>query len=142
MALAQAGGTAETHLHFLSQLAPVPCREDVPLMAERHFHRTGNAVEVGVYRGGFSKHALSLWSGRYWMVDAWSHRKDGSNDKNRPEPEWHQQNFDLARRAVQPHLDRATLVRRLSAEAAQNFSDGFFDCVCAHACRALATRGP
>ena len=98
-------------------------------MAERHFRETGNAAEVGVHRGGFSKHALTQWSGRYWMIDSWAPRSDGSDDKNDPDPRWHRTNYQIARRAVRPHMHRVELVPSLSVDAARNFSDGFFDWV-------------
>ena len=96
-------------------------------MAERHFRRTGNAVEVGVYRGGFSHHALQFWSGKYWMVDAWDHRNDSSTDKNNLDPKWHHSNYAAAQRATLRHRSRVTMVPSLSVDAAGKFPEGYFD---------------
>ena len=45
---------ALTYSRTLSQLAPVPCRDDFAKMAQTHFVSTGRAAEIGVYRGDFA----------------------------------------------------------------------------------------
>ena len=50
-------------------------------------YQTGNAAEIGVYKGHFSAENLMHWPGNfsylYYMVDAWSFRpNDDPNDKN------------------------------------------------------------
>ena len=44
-------------------IPPVPCREDLAIVAERYFHKLGRAAEIGVYKGAFSKNNLFTWSG-------------------------------------------------------------------------------
>lgn len=63
-------------------ITPIPDRMDIAEVAEKQFKQTGNAVEVGVWRGEFSAHNLRFWTGNYFMVDLWEFRKDGTADKN------------------------------------------------------------
>ena len=55
-------------------LPPIPCREDLAVVAETRFRQIGRAVEVGVYRGFFAKHNLQSWQGEYHLVDYVRHR--------------------------------------------------------------------
>jgi len=47
---------------------------------------TGEAAEIGVWHGGFSRHNLNVWRGkRYYMIDPWAYRANDSapvSDKN------------------------------------------------------------
>ena len=79
---------------------------------------TGEALEVGCFRGAFSRHNLQLWRGRtYHMVDAWAFRandtagKDApvSRDKNPRFPWMHLTNYRgqaLRRRLLVAHSPR------------------------------------
>ena len=53
---------------------PVPCRDDLASLAQSHFYKTGNAAEIGVFTGEFSKKNLNHWQGNYLMIDAWRYR--------------------------------------------------------------------
>lgn len=97
---------------------------------------TGNAAEVGVFRGHFARHNLESWHGkRYFLVDAWSYRLNDtlngrvSADKNSPVQAHNDHNLKTAKFRVQPWLKsgKATIVRRFSEAAVQMFPDEFFD---------------
>ena len=46
---------------------------------------TGEALEVGCFRGAFSRHNLQLWHGHtYHMVDAWAFRANDTAGKGAP----------------------------------------------------------
>lgn len=65
LSLTMPQGSAGTLLKLLSRLAPIPCRDDLAVAAERHFHSLGRAGEVGVLTGHFAAHNLQHWSGEY-----------------------------------------------------------------------------
>ena len=97
---------------------------------------TGNAAEIGVWHGGFSRRNLQVWNGsRYYMIDAWAFRGNDtaegvvSNDKNSRSKKEHDEDYRTARSAVQPWVDsgRAVLVRRFLEAAVLEFPDEFFD---------------
>ena len=76
-------GAAAAALQLLSRLAPIPCRDDLAIAAERHFNKLGRAAEVGVLTGYFAAHNLQHWTGEYYMIDAW---ETGSNTVNPHNP--------------------------------------------------------
>jgi len=99
---------------------------------------TENAVEIGVYHGGFSHHNLLKWKGKhYYMIDAWTFRKNDtasgsiSGDKNEPDKASHDKDYQIAMDAVRewlpPRSDRAIVKRMYSEAAVLTFPDGFFD---------------
>ena len=107
-------------------LPPIPCREDLPFVAERHFFRTGRAAEVGVFRGVLSQHNLRVWTGDYYAIDAWAFRPAEGRTDN-----WDQAtqeaNLAHARRNTRFAGSRVHLVRNRSVNAARTFPDAFFD---------------
>jgi len=118
---------------------PVPCRDDLRYVAERYFKQTGEAAEIGVFRGDFSSKTLSVWTGSLTMIDAWqfrpnenAHDEAEKSDLDLPDKNWKDDatnlgNMDAARTHVKFAGDRAKLMRAFSGEAANKFSDGFFD---------------
>ena len=121
------------HMNFLSNLAPIPCRDDLAAAAEKHFKKTGNAAEIGVRRGVFAAHNLAEWTGNYWAVDAWT---IDSNvvDPNTPEaPSGHNFSrldsfhYNIARDRLQPFFPRARQMRSFSVPAAAKFPNNTFD---------------
>ena len=107
----------------------VPCREDLARFAEMLFVKTGNAVEVGTYQGGFAEYNLQHWNGTYYAVDAWSYRPGDGPDKNYEKEGINDANYERTRTRTNRFGSRVHLVRSLSVDAAHNFSDGFFDWV-------------
>mmetsp|Transcript_11116 Transcript_11116/g.31459 ORF Transcript_11116/g.31459 Transcript_11116/m.31459 type:complete len:278 (+) Transcript_11116:101-934(+) len=99
----------------------------------------GNAAEIGVWHGGFSRHNLQKWKGaKYYMIDSWSFRPDDkdakgrvSHDKNTQDAAKNERNFAMAKDSVKEWLppagNRAILKRMLSEDAVKKFADGFFD---------------
>ena len=101
---------------------------------------TRSAVEVGVFRGGFSRHNLKTWKGeKYYMVDAWGFRANDTTgeqlslDKNGNSTEWNERNYQMALDAVKEFLpplgNRAVILRRFAESVVNEFSDGEFDFV-------------
>lgn len=107
----------------------MPCRDDLALVAERNFSKTGVAVEVGVFRGGFSKRNLNVWTKKYYQVDAWSFRMGDPKDKNfrHGHDTVNVANQNAAWRAVAPFEGRVTQMKALSRDAAVKFADSSID---------------
>lgn len=107
-------------------ITPIPDRTDIAAVAET-FRQTGNAVEIGVWRGEFAAHNLKYWTGNYFMVDKWDHRQDGSIDKNMEDRgSWNEvwkEAIDNVRFAGQ----RARLIAGTSVTTAKDYPDGYFD---------------
>lgn len=126
-------GNASTHLSFLSSLPPVPCREDLAPFAQNLFWKTGNAAEVGVFQGDFSRHNLQFWKGHYYAIDAWDWRPSDNkfprNDKNFKSDQINVANMEMARKNTRAFGARVQLLRALSENATLSFTDNFFDWV-------------
>jgi hypothetical protein len=96
----------------MSNLAPIPCREDLIHAAQQKFYSLGNAVEVGVYKGDFAAHNLKIWTGHYYLVDPWIDRPGA---------------YEETSKKLASHMDRVFLEQATSTEAVKKFSDNFFD---------------
>merc|ERR1712070_1331042 len=96
-------------------------------VAERNFSKTGVAVEVGVFRGDFSKRNLKVWTKKYYQVDAWSFRTGDPEDKNFRHDTVNVANQNAAWRAVAPFEGRVTQMKALSRDAAVKFADSSID---------------
>ena len=88
---------------------------------------TNKGVEVGVFKGGFSKEILSKWPGTLYMVDPWrplgDEYIDSSNHKN------HSTAYSEAMGSIGGFEDRAIMVRALSEQAVDLFEDDSLDFV-------------
>ena len=104
------------------RVPPIPCREDLAMAAEVYFKQTGEAAEVGVYRGFFSKHNLRDWTGSYTMIDFWNARPNETID-NFMSPA----DMRIAEANVAPYRHRVSLVQALSLEAATRYAHAHFD---------------
>jgi len=97
---------------------------------------TGNAAEIGVFHGGFSRHNLlhGQWK-KYYMIDAWQFRPNQtvggqlSPDKNEKSAIIHDRDYSIALNATQPWINRGVAVpmRTYSESAVSQFPDAFFD---------------
>jgi hypothetical protein len=105
---------------------PIPDRMDMAEVAES-FRLTGNAIEVGVFRGAFAAHNLQHWKGDYYMVDAWEYREDDSTDKNFQSAEYWVDIKTDAIRATSFAAPRAILLQGYSTDVASKLPDNFFD---------------
>ena len=97
---------------------------------------TGQAAEVGVFRGHFARHNLELWHGKtYYLIDAWAFRANDtlygkvSRDKNSLSAADHDVNYGIARARVLPWVENGTavMIRRFAEAAVLMFPDAFFD---------------
>jgi len=128
-------GGLKQHLQFLSQLNPVPCRDDLATMAQRYFNVTGRAAEVGVNAGIFAQKNLDAWTGEYWAIDAWSidsnviNQSDVSRPATRSIAAVDTNMFNKAATRIRPFGERAHMKRAFSIDAAADFPDEYFDWV-------------
>lgn len=87
-------------------------------------------VEVGVFRGGFSRWMLDNWRSceRYYMVDLWG-PQDHYRQMDSASLAENLKRMEIARRNVEPHAHKATLIRNSSVVAAAGFADASIDFV-------------
>lgn len=108
-------------------LNPIPDRSDFAAIAQRHFLQTGNAAEVGVFRGDFAAYNLAHWQKWYYMIDTWGHREDGTTDKN-DEDANHWANIEAeATQKTRFAMGRRNLLKMTSVYAAKQFLNDIFD---------------
>jgi hypothetical protein len=84
----------------------------------------GIGVEIGTFKGQFSKHILDNWSGTLYMVDPWRELDDyidSSNHKNHPDA------YFETMKSIKGHEDRAFMIRALSNQAVSLFEDDSLD---------------
>ena len=119
----------QAYARAASLLLPVPCREHLPeVFAARGL--LGQAAEIGVLRGDFSRHILSKWPGaRLHLVDPWEAQAEGYVDINNANASVQDAALASTRRNVAEHAARVELVRDFSLPAAQRYADAFFDWV-------------
>jgi hypothetical protein len=94
-------------------------------------HLLGYAVEVGTHRGAFARMLLDVWPGDLVCVDPWdvppgyeyqaAMLDGGGTDRD--------EDFDLAKQALDRHLGRYMFMRCLSAQAWDKFHDDSLDFV-------------
>lgn len=108
-------------------IEPIRDRTDIAEMAEAFFKQTGNAIEIGVWKGEFSAHNLRFWSGQYFMCDLWKHRKDGTADKNMEDERSWNEVLEDAIRNTRFAAERVNICKDASEAVAERFDDGFFD---------------
>lgn len=100
-------------------------REDVMFNMGARFP-TGRGVEVGTFKGEFSKEIMNRWGGTLYMVDVWRGLGDEYNDISD-----HGDN-DFYREAMNNTMgfeDRAIMIRATSIDAAKIFADNTLDFV-------------
>jgi hypothetical protein len=87
----------------------------------------GVGVEVGTFRGEFSKTMLEMWNGTLYMVDVWrgmgEEYDDISNHKN------HTNIWQDAMNNIDPFYDRAIMIRTNSKNASKLFQNNSIDFV-------------
>jgi len=100
---------------------------------------TGNAAEIGVYRGHFAKHNLRTGHfSKYYAIDSWAYRaNDTAITKinkvvtNPPDAARNERNYQTTleslREFLPPRGDRAVVMRRYAETVPPEFPDGFFD---------------
>lgn len=108
-------------------IEPIPDRTDMALVAEVFFKKTGNAIEVGVWRGEFAAHNLRFWMGDYYLCDLWEHREDGTADKNPPDVGSWAEVLEDAIMNTNFAGDRVKLKKGASTVISKGFDDNYFD---------------
>ena len=84
-------------------------------------------VEIGVFKGQFSRLLLERWPGKLWLVDPWRAFSDeegyidASNHKN------HQTAYMETMNRLEGFESRAFMLRGLSSDMAGRFQDGELD---------------
>lgn len=97
--------------------------EIIPSILENN-NINGKGVEIGVFKGQFSKHILDNWSGTLYMIDPWRELEDyidSSNHKNHPNA------YLEAMQSIKGYEDRAFMIRALSNQAVDLFEDESLD---------------
>lgn len=108
---------------------PIPCRDDFAIVAQKLFNITGNAAEIGVYKGEFAAKNLRNWKHNYFMIDKWSYvpEQPAFGDHDHPQRGVHYRSFQTARNSTHFAAERRYMLRTMSTEAVKLFPDGFFD---------------
>lgn len=88
---------------------------------------SGRGVEVGTFKGGFSKAITDVWDGTLFMVDVWrplgNEYLDSSNHEN------HTDAYSEAMKSIAGREDRAIMIRAESKKAIDLFPDESLDFV-------------
>lgn len=90
----------------------------------------GEAAEIGVQRGLFSRTLLDRWQGkRLHLVDPWRHFSDGYQDIGNVSDAEHEACLQAARDNLAAHSDRYAIHRKCSLDAVAEFADESLDFV-------------
>lgn len=104
-------------------------RKEIPLLLNQ-MGLVGRGVEVGVYKGGFSKAILDLWNGeRLYSVDAWTFQSDVILDKSNVSDAEHMAAYNECIDVLRPFGTRSKIIRGFSETVATIFEDGSLDFV-------------
>ena len=88
----------------------------------------GKGVEVGTFKGGFSKEIMNNWSGTLYMVDVWRAIKSGYNDASN-HGEYDGGVYTDAMENIKGFEDRAFMLRMKGEHACDFISDQSLDFV-------------
>jgi hypothetical protein len=86
----------------------------------------GKGVEIGVFKGEFSKHILDNWDGKLYLIDPWRGIEDyidASNHHNHPSA------YVDTMNSISGYEDRAIMIRCLSSQAIELFENESLDFV-------------
>ena len=86
-------------------------------------------VEVGVFKGQFSKHLLENWPGTLWLVDPWRAFDDTEGYIDASNHKHHQTAYTETMNRLEGYENRAFMLRGLSSDMASRFQDGELDFV-------------
>ena len=85
----------------------------------------GKGVEIGVFKGEFSKHILNNWGGTLYMIDVWrplgNEYEDASNHKE------HVDAYQQTMENIKGFEDRGIMIRASSEISANMFQDESLD---------------
>lgn len=85
----------------------------------------GKGVEIGVFKGDFSKQILKNWEGTLYMVDVW--KALGGEYIDSSNHSYHSDAYKVAMDNIQGYEDRAIMVRASSKVASEMFEDESLD---------------
>jgi hypothetical protein len=125
---ASPGETSEASSTTGSNGRPIKRRDDFPEFLNQ-VGLVGEAVEVGVGRGEFSRVFLDRWRGRQLhLIDPWRHLPDYVDIANVSDSQ-HEANLAHVKRSLARHDGRYRICRECSREAATRFDDNSLDFV-------------
>jgi hypothetical protein len=84
------------------------------------------AAECGVAEGNFSFDLLQNGVGKLYSVDAWKTIEGVTGDGNFPQ-EWHDKNYDTAKKRLSKFGDKSIILRGLTFEMAKEVPDNTLD---------------
>lgn len=85
----------------------------------------GKGVEVGVFKGEFSKEILNSWNGTLYMVDVWRGLDEGYEDASNQHN--HSNAYMETMKNISGTEDRGIMIRATSKEASIMFMDETID---------------
>lgn len=88
----------------------------------------GFGVEVGTFKGEFSKQILSIWDGTLYMVDVWREMDESYEDSSNHKY-FNNNVYDDVIRNINGFDDRAIMIRSTSESASKIFSNNLLDFV-------------
>jgi hypothetical protein len=88
----------------------------------------GVGVEVGTFKGSFSKQIIQNWNGTLYMVDVWRGLKDGYIDSSNHLLQ-SENVYEEAMKNIEGYEDRAVMIRASSEISAKIFNDNSLDFV-------------
>ena len=87
----------------------------------------GKGVEIGVFKGGFSKEILNAWNGKLYMIDVWrglgNEYEDMSNHNN------HTEAYFETMKNISGFEERGIMIRSLSKDCVDLFENESLDFV-------------
>jgi hypothetical protein len=89
----------------------------------------GKGVEVGTFKGEFSKQILENWSGTLYMVDVWRPLSDKEYLDSSNHTNFENGVYSEAMKNISGHEDRAVMLRATSEIASNMFEDNSLDFV-------------
>ncbi len=85
----------------------------------------GKGVEIGVFKGEFSKEILNSWTGTLYMVDVWRGLDEGYEDSSNQHN--HTNAYTETTKNIKGFEDRAIMIRTSSEESSKLFLDESLD---------------
>jgi len=86
----------------------------------------GRGVEVGVFKGSFSKELLDMWSGTLYMVDIWR-QEDFDKYQDQSNHAFHSDAWSITMDNIREYESRAIMIRSDSFVASEIFANESLD---------------
>jgi hypothetical protein len=85
-------------------------------------------AEIGVAEGNFSRDLLEAGVYKLYSIDYWTHIPSVTGDGNFPQ-QWHDENYEAAKKLLAPYGDRSIILRGLSKMMAERIQPQSLDMV-------------